>query len=169
MTRLARLRTASDQIATALADRTPRERLLLGTMAAVGALALVYLAVWQPLQNARSGYQAAIARQDALTARIATLGTDAAPAPVASDPRPPAVIVSDSAAAAFLAIRRLEPAEDRVGVVLEDADFGAVLIWLDRLDRDFGLQVAEIDISRRPEPGVVSTTLMLRREMSDMR
>lgn len=163
MSRLAPFRAASDRIATALADRTRRERLLLGTMAAVAALALVYLAVWQPLQQARSGFQAAIARQDALTARIAALGTDTAPAPVVGDPRPPAVIVSESAAAASLAIRRLEPAEDRVRVVLEDADFGAVLAWIDTLDRDTGLQVAEIDITRRPEPGVVSTTLMLRR------
>ena len=163
MTRLAPLRALSDRISTALADRTRRERLLLGAMAVVGALALVYLAVWQPLQNARKGYKAAIARQDALAARIAALGTDTAAAPVISDPRPPAVIVSDAAASAALAIRRLEPAEDRVRVVLEDADFGAVLIWLDGLDRDTGLKVAEIDITRRPDPGVVSTTLMLRR------
>ena len=160
---MTRLRALTDQISTALADRTPRERLLLGAMAAVAALALVYLGIWQPLQNARNGYEAAIARQDALTARIAALGSDAAPAPVISDPRPPAVIVSEAAASAALAIRRLEPAEDRVRVVLEDADFGAVLVWLDALDRDTGLKVAEIDITRRPEPGTVSTTLMLRR------
>ena len=160
---MTRLRALSDQISTALADRTPRERLLLGAMAAVAALALVYLGIWQPLQNARNGYEAAIARQDALKARIAALGSDAAPAPVISDPRPPAVIVSEAAASATLAIRRLEPAEDRVRVVLEDADFGAVLVWLDALDRDTGLKVAEIDITRRPEPGTVSTTLMLRR------
>ena len=160
---MTRLRALSDRISTALADRTRRERLLLGAMAAVGALALAYLAVWQPLQNARKGYEAAMVRQDALTARIAALGTDTAAAPVISDPRPPAVIVSDAAASAALAIRRLEPAEDRVRVVLEDADFGAVLIWLDGLDRDTGLRVAEIDITRRPDPGVVSTTLMLRR------
>lgn len=160
---MTRLRALSDQISTALADRTPRERLLLGAMAAVAALAFVYLGIWQPLQNARNGYEAAIARQDALKARIAALGSDAAPAPVISDPRPPAVIVSEAAASAALAIRRLEPAEDRVRVVLEDADFGAVLVWLDALDRDTGLKVAEIDITRRPEPGTVSTTLMLRR------
>lgn len=157
------LRNLSDQIATALADRTPRERLLLGVMAAVGALALVWVSVWQPLQTARSGYEAAIARQDALTARIAMLGAGAAPAPVAADPRAPAVIVSDTAAAASLAIRRLEPADDRVRVVLEDADFGAVLAWIDQIDRDTGLTVADIDITRRPEPGMVSTTLTLRR------
>lgn len=163
MTRLAPLRATFDRIAVALADRTPRERLMLGTMAAVAVLALVYLLIWQPLQQARSGYEAAIARQDALTARLATLGSTSAPAPVASDPRPPAVIVSDSAAAASLAIRRLEPADDRVRVALEDADFGTVIAWLDALDRDTGLKVAEIDITRRPEPGVVSTTVMLRR------
>ena len=163
MTRLAPLRAASDRISTVLADRTPRERLLLGSMAAVGVMALACLAIWQPLQAAGNGYAAAIARQDALTIRIATLGTEAAPAPVVSDPRPPAVIVSDAAAAATLAIRRLEPAEDRVRVVLEDADFGAVLVWLDALNRDTGLKVAEIDITRRPEPGMVSATVMLRR------
>lgn len=163
MTRLAPLRAVYDQSAIALADRSPREQLMIGTLAAVIALSLIYLLIWQPLQQARSGYEAAIARQDALIARLATLGTASAPAPVASDQRPPAVIVSESAAAASLEIRRLEPVDDRVRVVLEDADFGTVISWLDALDHDTGLKVAEIDLSRRPELGVVSTTLMLRR------
>ena len=157
------LRIALDQLATALADRTPRERLLLGALAAVGAAALIYLTIWQPLDRSRSALVAGIARQEGLTARISALGTADAPTPLPSDPRPPAVIVSDTAATAALSIRRLEPVEDGVRVVLEDADFGAVLTWLDTLDRDSGLRVAEIDISRRPEPGLVSTTVMLRR------
>lgn len=160
---MSRLGIASDQIATALADRTPRERLLLGTLAVLGVAALIYLAIWQPLDRTRSSLAAAIARHDGLSDRISALGMAEDPVQVASDPRPPAVIVSDTAATAALSIRRLEPVEDGVRVVLEDADFGAVLIWLDTLDRDAGLRVAEIDISRRPEPGLVSTTLTLRR------
>jgi general secretion pathway protein M len=162
MTRFGSLRVAIDQIAIALDDRTPRERVLLGVMAVAATLAVVYLLCWQPLQLARSTYAAALTRQDALLGRIAAISTGTT-AQIVTDPRPPAVIVSESAAAAGLAIRRLEPAGDRVRLVLEDADFNLVLAWVDTLDRDFGLRVAEIDISRRPEPGMVSATLMLRR------
>lgn len=153
----------ADRVAVALADRTPRERILLGVLAGTGALALIYLAIWQPLERTRASYAIAIERQDVLTARVKAMGNGAAPAPPPRDARPTAVIVSDTAGAAALSIRRLEPAGEDVRVVLEDAEFGTVLTWLDSLDREKGLRVAEIDISRRPEPGLISTTLVLRR------
>jgi len=159
----ASIQQIADRIAVALADRTPRERILLYVLAGTGVLALIYLAIWQPLERTRENYAVAIERQDLLTARVKAMDNGAAPATPARDPRPTAVIVSDTAAAAALSIRRLEPVGEDARVVLEDAEFGAVLTWLDSLDREEGLRVAEIDISRRPEPGLISTTLMLRR------
>lgn len=155
------LREALERIATALADRTERERFLLAVLGAAAGLALLYLLIWSPLSAVRNGYLAAITRQDALALRLSTMPFDAVAQP--DDPRAPAVIVSGSAGVAGLTIRRLEPAADRVRVVLEDADFGLVLAWIDGLDRDAGLRVVEIDITRRPSPGTVSATLTLRR------
>ena len=48
-------------------------------------------------------------------------------------------------------------------VVLEDAPFDAVILWLDAVQRDQGLRVSEIEITRRPAPGVVNAVLALER------
>ena len=79
------------------------------------------------------------------------------------DDRPLANVITDSVAAFQLTIRRLEPEGPRVRVVLEDAPFDAVILWLDAVQRDQGLRVSEIEITRRPAPGVVNAVLALER------
>ena len=62
-----------------------------------------------------------------------------------------------------LVIRRLEDEQNGARVVLGEATFEQVILWLELLERDHGLRVIELEMTREPAPGVVSTTLVLER------
>lgn len=141
------------------ADRTPRERAMLWGLGAGVLLWLVVVAVWQPLQAQRANLTAQTARYQTAAQMLANPVQVA----VGSDPRPVAVIVADSAATFGLIIRRLQPTGDQVQVVLEDAPFEAVLLWIEAVTTDHALQLQSVDLIRRPAPGVVAATLMVAR------
>ncbi len=142
--------------------RVPRERLLLMVLMVVLGIWLIFAAIWQPLQSARLRLGDQVARQDralsVLKSQPVQVETETVP-----DDRPLANVITDSVAAFQLTIRRLEPEGPRVRVVLEDAPFDAVILWLDAVQRDRGLRVSEIEITRRPAPGVVNAVLALER------
>ena len=145
-------------------QRSPRERLLLCVL---GACALVWIAVsviWQPLRQHRSALENRIALYDVgLTALqnpafVARKGTA-----MIVDNRPVPVILTESAAVFQLAIRRLESEGAGARIVLEDASFEQVILWLETLKREHGLNVTALEMARKPAPGVVSTTFALER------
>jgi general secretion pathway protein M len=140
-------------------DRSPRERVML---AGLGLLMLVWLAiagVWQPLLAHRAALSAQIARYDHAVQMLAS----PAPAATPADPRAVPVIITESAATFQLAIRRLQPTGSQVQIVLEDAPFDAVLLWVEALERDHALTLQSLELIRRPAPGVVSTTMTVAR------
>lgn len=142
--------------------RAPRERLLLAVLLIVLAVWLIVVAVWQPLQSARQHLGDQIARHDRALSVLQSQPVTAAPETV-TDGRPLANVITDSVGAFQLTIRRLEPEGSRVRVVLEDAPFDAVILWLETVQRDQGLRVSEIEMTRRPAPGVVNAVLALER------
>lgn len=142
--------------------RNRRERLLLLVLLAVAGVWLISAAVWQPLQSARLRLGDQIARQDRALSVLQSQPISAEPL-TEPDDRPLANVITDSVAAFQLTIRRLEPEGPRVRVVLEDAAFDAVILWLDAVQRDKGLRVSMIEMSRRPAPGVVNVELALER------
>ena len=143
-----------------LADRTPRERLLFAAMLALAVLWLGFAAVWQPLQLRRATLTDQIARHDRAVAVL-----QAAPVVVQTpqDDRPLNVIITETAAGFQLVIRRLEPDGQRLALVLEEAPFDAVILWLETLHREHGLAVTTLDLTRRPAPGTVNASLTLER------
>ena len=81
--------------------------------------------------------------------------------PVA-DPRPLANIVTESAALQGLIILRLDtPKPDMATVTLQDAPFETLLLWIDGLNRDGGVNVASATIRRADDQGGVSADLVL--------
>ena len=142
--------------------RAPRERLLLAVLMVLLGVWVVFAAVLQPLQSARLRMGDQIARQDRALSVLQSQPLPVETEPVPDD-RPLANVITDSVAAFQLTIRRLEPEGPRVRVVLEDAPFDAVILWLDAVQRDQGLRVNEIEITRRPAPGVVNAVLALER------
>ena len=149
-------------VATAMDGRTPRERLLI---AAVGALLLVWAAfamVWQPLLAHRATLEADILRTDQLLARVRRLPPSSGTAPVTDD-RPLSVIATTTAGDIGLEVRRLQPQGDAVQVVVDEAPFDFVLLWIAALERDHGLRLTDLTLTRRPAPGTVAATLTLER------
>lgn len=142
--------------------RAPRERLLLLAMMVVLGAWLALVAIWQPLQAARSRLGDQIVRHQVALSVLQSQPVAAAPV-VARDDRPLNIVITETAAAQQLTIRRLEPNGQRVRVVLDEAVFDSVILWLEAVQRDRGLRVTEIEMTRRPAPGVVNVTLALER------
>ncbi|MGV8951228.1 MAG: type II secretion system protein GspM [Cypionkella sp.] len=152
------------RLAEWLDQRTPRERILLAAALGLGLLGLGVTLIWQPLRQHRADLQAKIALYEAGFAALQNpnfSGQGAASAVL--DNRPIPVILTDSAATAQVTIRRLEAEGAGARVVLEDAPFDRVILWLEILNREHGLNVREIEMTRKPAPGVVSTTFALER------
>ncbi|MGL5011221.1 MAG: type II secretion system protein GspM, partial [Paracoccaceae bacterium] len=145
------------------AARTARERVLLACLAVVCLGYALIVGVWQPLQRQRDGMSSDIARYmrtaEALSAAAAQGVAFVTPA---SDAPLPAVI-TDTAAGYQLVIRRLQPTANAAEITLEDAGFEAVMLWLEALERDHGLRVMTLTMTRRPEPGLVATVLTVGR------
>lgn len=142
--------------------RSIRERMLLGVVVSLVGGHLLYAGALRPVFAARAEALAAIARDEAALARLATLPEgDAAPsvAPAAE----PAAAITESAPGYDLTIRRLEAQGDQTRVEIEDAGFRELILWIEELDRDQALRVIAIEIDRRPEPGVVGARLTLGR------
>lgn len=143
-------------------QRSGRERLMLGALAVAAAAYLLVAVVAQPLLAARGAALADIARHDAALARLVALpDTGTAPRPV--DDRPVPAVVTATAPAFDLPIRRIEPEGASARVEVEDAGFAEILMWIEALEREHGLRLVAIEMDRRPEPGVVSARLTLER------
>ena len=138
-----------------LAERSRRERLLLGVLAGVAVVTLLYMLVWQPLAAARARAVADLRSYTMLSARLRAAGPEVARI-AATRRTSAATVITDSAARAGLTIRRLEPQGDRTQVTFEDVPFDKVVEWLAGLQRDAGLSVAVLRVDRRPAPGIVN-------------
>jgi general secretion pathway protein M len=145
-------------------QRSPRERVLLILGLGLALLWLGVTVIWQPLRQHRADLQAKIALYEAGFAALQSPNFSAQGAASAVlDNRPIPVILTDSAATAQVTIRRLEAEGAGARVVLDDAPFDRVILWLEILNREHGLNVREIEMTRKPAPGVVSTTFALER------
>ena len=144
--------------------RSPREKGLLGVALVFAVLWLGVAAIWQPMHQHRANLEAKIARYDSGLAALHSPAFSAGdPLIPAADSRPVPVILTDTAAVFHLVIRRLEAQGSGARVVLEEATFEQVILWLEALERDHGLRVSDLEMTRRPAPGIVSATLALER------
>jgi general secretion pathway protein M len=143
--------------------RTRREQLLLAGLALILSVYFMFAVIWQPLQRHRATLTDDIARYARAATALSAIpaGSVAQPGLAADTPLPG--IITDTAATFQLTIRRLQPAEGAADITLEDAPFDAVLLWIDALERDYGLQIITLTMTRRPEPGLVAATLIVGR------
>jgi general secretion pathway protein M len=145
-------------------QRSSREKLLLGVALVFAVVWLGFAAIWQPLRHHRADLETRIARYDRGLAALQNPGFSAPdPQNTIIDSRPVPVILTDSAAVFDVVIRRLEADGTGARLVLEEATFEQIILWLEALERDYSLHVTELEMTRRPGPGVVSTTLALER------
>ncbi|QDA36476.1 type II secretion system protein M [Paracoccus liaowanqingii] len=154
--------TMRDWLPRWLSERTPRERWLLGIGAAVLLVWVAVTLIWQPVQSRRHAASQQIALYDRALVALQMGSVPAAPAgPV--DARALNAIVTEAASGFDLTIRRLEPEGERIRVTVDDAAFQTLVLWLEAMARDSALRATELDLSRRPAPGVVNATMVLER------
>lgn len=140
-------------------ERSLREQILLGALAAFAALALLLVAVVVPLRDIRAEARAGIRNAALLEARLRAGGDLANAGRVRRGTA--SAIVTDSAAAASLTIQRIEPEGGNIRVVFTDAAFGLVLTWIADIEQTSRLRVREADIERKAAPGLVSASIVL--------
>lgn len=145
-----------------MAQRTPRERVILLAGAVTLTSAIFIVAIWRPLNEARAEALGRIAVLDRVIAQARTIDpTDTGAVPLAA--ASPATVIADSAGPFGLTIRRLESEGLQTEVTLDDAKFETLLMWLEALGESDGLHATRVELERRPEPGVVAARLTLER------
>lgn len=153
----------SDRVRPWWAQRTPRERFLIGAMGlALGGYLLAVSAV-QPLLAARTKALVTIAQMDRALAQLASSPESGAGQTAALSDRPVTTIVTETAVDSGIAIRRIETDAAGARLSIEDAAFDAVLRWIDTLETDHGLRVVSVEMDRRPKPGMVTASLTVAR------
>ena len=140
-----------------------RERTLVLALLPLSVIAMGYLGLWQPVQAARAAYRVDIGAYAQLSATVAAM--QAQPAlprtATAGEGLPLSTRITQSAEAAGLQLRRLEPEGDRIAVTLDNAAYASVILWLSDLEVGQSVLLVQIDLDRRVAPGTVSARLLL--------
>lgn len=141
-------------------ERNLREQILIGGLLALLAFSVLLLAVIRPLQDVRAQALSDIRSADVLAARLQA-GGPAVGGLTRTRRGTPSAIVTESVAAAGLAVQRIQPEGTGQRVVLGDAPFDAVIRWVADLEASSTLRVTQARIEQRPAPGVVSAQFLI--------
>ncbi|MBL6751456.1 MAG: type II secretion system protein M [Nevskia sp.] len=148
----------------------PREQALAAAMAVVVALALVYLALWEPLALLRAHRARDLEAARALAGQLELLGAQAGAGRLPAAP-PPGVAgasllstVDQSTKDGSLAKAptRLQPdGDNQVRIWFEDVPFDSLLRWMNALQTRYGVRIDNASIERRQAAGTVNARLAL--------
>lgn len=133
-------------------------------------LVLLYLLVWLPSQRFAERAEQDVERQSAQLAWIKQ--NEAVARQLASRSGPSTAsglqgqsllsVVSNAARQHSIDLRRFEPEGDnRIRVWLEKVSFNQMLLWLDTLNKSYGIQTEQIAVDRDANPGIVTARLTL--------
>ncbi|ROH89613.1 type II secretion system protein M [Stagnimonas aquatica] len=173
-TRLSTLATQAEPHLAPLMARyrelQPRERLIVALGAAVLALTLIYLLLWEPFAKAHERQQAALTEQRALAERLETIGVVVQRArasglgAVQGGGQSLLTLVDQAARLPELgkAPTRLQPdGETEVKIWFEDVPFDNLARWIGILQSRYGVSVSGAEIERRASAGLVNARLSL--------
>ena len=142
-------------------SRGVREQVLMLCALLLVISTVSYTQVRQPLKARHAELSVSIDLHERSIAQARAAGKLERPAGQSSAEIPD--IIADTAPRAGLEVQRIEPEGARTGVILEEAAFERLLPWLDTLVRYHGLNIATIELVRRPTPGSVATRITLER------
>ena len=138
-----------------------RERVMVAAALPLALLLILYQFAWVPLRDARAARLDEITAYRLVTAAAARRAADPTPVAAQAPADPIATRVTQSAEAAGLQLRRLEPEGTGLRVTLDDVAFADLMLWLADMQARSAVRVAALEVDRRPTPGVVSTRLLL--------
>ena len=141
-----------------LAGRSPREKGML--LAAVVFLfsAGYYVLIWQPLSERIEQQETMLQQLVAMNTRLKSAAPDIIAARKSATTTPAQVsrVISDSASAHSVVIRRIAERGENIQVWIEPVVFNDLLKWLNALDEKYALRVTQIDVSAGEKPGMVN-------------
>lgn len=147
-----------------------RERWMLGLGAAALLLTVLYLAIWEPLVQARVQRAAALESSRSVAVRLEQaaqqLRASAGNNPAASAGRNLSLLAAIDQASKQGTLgkspARMQPEGDReVRVWLEDVSFDALVRWIAELQQRYGVSVQTLDVEPQSTPGQVNVRLSL--------
>lgn len=149
-------------------QREPREQLALRVLAVALALTLLWLLIWQPLQHGRQSAVDDYQRNARLKAWIED-NSNAVRGAAQSNTKVTAgadwiAQLSRSADGAGVVLRGFSPeGEQAVRIQIEAQPFAEVLGWLQRLESEKGIRVANAEFSSTSSPGLINLRATLKR------
>ncbi|ELS8094668.1 TPA: type II secretion system protein [Escherichia coli] len=145
-------------LAQHLAGRSPREKGML--LVAVVFLFSVgyYVLIWQPLSERIEQQETMLQQLVAMNARLKRAVPDIIAARKSGTTTPAQVsrVISDSASAHSVVIKRIAERGENIQVWIEPVVFNDLLNWLKALDEKYALRVTQIDVSAAEKPGMVN-------------
>lgn len=141
---------------------THRERVLLLGGGLLILTLMLWRFAWQPIQQERLALHEDIARYLALAqVADAVAAQGGATTSAASATVPLSQRATRSAELAGITLARLDPEGGRLRVTVEQARFADLLEWIMALETNEAATLQNLEISRLPEPGIVSARLTL--------
>jgi general secretion pathway protein M len=138
--------------------RSPRERIMLGSLAAFLAILILVFGIIGPLQSARARALADIRTYETINARLRAAGPLVGPRGGPARTGPPAQVLSVSAAGFGLS-PRVEELPGGARAVLTDVPYDSLIAWLGDLGATAKLRVRRVSLQRGSSAGHVNATI----------
>ena len=141
-----------------LAGRSPREKGMLLVAVAFLFSAGYYVLIWQPLSERIEQQETMLQQLVAMNTRLKNAAPDIIAARKSGTTTPAQVsrVISDSASAHSVVIKRIAERGENIQVWIEPVVFNDLLNWLNALDEKYALRVTQIDVSAAEKPGMVN-------------
>ena len=147
-----------------------RERLVLLVGGVIAAVIIVWAAIWNPLFGGTAKLMDEVASKERLLAELTRLEATTAgtSAPQSSTGRGGSlvVVVDQTIRTQGLGatLKRNQPnGADGINLTFQAASFDTLIRWLAQLNREHGIFVQSASFSEARQPGLVNSTLVLRR------
>ncbi|KUU92448.1 general secretion pathway protein [Escherichia coli] len=117
-----------------------------------------YVVIWQPLSERIEQQETMLQQLVAMNARLKSTAPDIIAARKSATTTPAQVsrVISDSASAHSVVIKRIAERGENIQVWIEPVVFNDLLNWLKALDEKYALRVTQIDVSAAEKPGMVN-------------
>ncbi|QUM91036.1 type II secretion system protein M [Moritella sp. 36] len=136
-----------------------KEKQLISLLIATLLLAGGYWLVWQPLQNDISNTQRKVNVQTQTLADVKVIGQKIMNLQGGQVNRPEAgdlnQLVSRSAKRHKIILTRIQAKADNLQVWIDDVNFNQLTDWLEQLNKQYGIEIQNIDLSVSDKKGMV--------------
>jgi type II secretory pathway component PulM len=152
----------------------PRERLFVSVGVAIVAVAILWGAIWAPLDRGHRELQQRVATWEQSLAELRPLASmpqpqgGSRPASAAGSAQSPVVIVDSTIRSHGLGQpKRSQPTPNGIRVEFENVAFDKLVVWLGDLSHQYGMEVqaGSLSAATSENPGRINATLTLERSL----